>query len=207
MLRLYGGEIFSSFVRIDESVLAKALKIDRKDVIDMLSHLDELKVLMYSPMRDKPQVTYILSRQDADQLPIDTHRLEMRRKLILSKMKKMTEFVGTDFRCRMQFIQEYFDEYTEETCGICDICISRRKADNLMAFGKLRDEVLRVMKQNDFSVEKLEKKIEPKDRELFVDVVRELVDEQDPHVPPDPPRRTSTNGVRVRRSLLRRRSF
>ena len=177
MLRLYGGEMFSSFVRIDESVLAKALKVPRKDVIAMLNHLDELKILIYSPMRDKPQVTYILPRQDADNLPIDTHRLEARRNLILSKMRAMTAFAETSFRCRMQFIQQYFDEHTEETCGICDVCISRRKSENLKAFENLRDEVLRVMKQNTLSIEQLEKEIEPRDRELFVDVVRELVDE------------------------------
>ena len=177
MLRLYGGEMFASFVRIDESVLAKALKIQRKEVIAMLHHLDELKILVYSPMRDKPQVTYILPRQDANNLPIDTHRLETRRNLILSKMKAMTEFAESNFRCRMQFIQQYFDEHTEETCGICDVCISRRKSENLKAFENLRDQVLRVMKQNTLSIEQLEKEIEPRDRELFVDVVRELVDE------------------------------
>ena len=77
----------------------------------------------------------------------------------------------------MQFIQDYFGERTEETCGICDVCISRRKKENLKAFEYLRERVLAVMKRNVLSVEQLEKEIEPGDRELFVDVVRELVDE------------------------------
>lgn len=177
MLRLYGGEMFTSFVKIDESVLGKALKILRQDVIDMLNHLNELKVLIYSPVRDKPQVTYIMARQDADNLPIDTHRLQARRELILAKMRAMTDFVQNTFRCRMQYIQQYFDEYTEELCGICDVCISRRKKDNLKAYDQLREEVLTVMKQNKLSIDELERQIEPQDRELFVDVVRELVDE------------------------------
>jgi len=177
MLRLYGGEMFSSFVRIDEGVLAKALKILRAEVVDMLNHLQELRVLVYSPVRDKPQVTYILPRQDADNLPVDHKRLEMRRSLVMNKMKAMTAFVENSFRCRMQFIQDYFGEHTEETCGICDVCIEKRRKDNVKAYGKLREEVLAVMKGNVLSVEQLEKQIEPGDRELFVDVVRELVDE------------------------------
>ena len=177
MLRLYGGEMFSSFVKIDESVLAKALKITREDIIDMLNHLNELHILIYAPVRDKPQLTYILPRQDAEQLPINVHRIETRRNLVLEKMNAMIEFVTTTFRCRMQFIQEYFNEHTDTSCGICDTCISRRKSDNLMAFEKLRDEILRIMKQNTLSVEELEKETDPKDRELFIDVVRELVDE------------------------------
>jgi len=177
LLRLYGGEMFSSFVRIDESVLAKALKFSGREVMDLLMHLSELRVVIYTPMRDKPQVTYILPRQDAENLPIDRKRLETRRALILDKMKAMISFAETTFRCRMQWIQEYFNEDTEATCGICDVCIGKRKKDNILAFEKLREEVITVMKKNVLSVEQLEKQISPKDRELFVDVVRELVDE------------------------------
>lgn len=177
MLRLYGGEMFSSFVRIDEGVLAKSLGISRQDVVDMLSHLSELHILVYSPVRDRPQVTYVLPRQDADHLPIDRNRLDSRRELILGKMEAMAEFAQKTHRCRMQLIQDYFGEYTEGTCGICDVCIEKRKKDNLRAYGSLRKAIMTVMEKKSLSVEQLEKEIEPEDRELFVDVVRELVDE------------------------------
>jgi ATP-dependent DNA helicase RecQ len=177
LLRLYGGEMFSGFVKIDESVLARALKISQEEVIDQLTHLHELRTVHYSPARDKPQVTYILPRQDADNLPLDRKRMDARRALIFGKMKAMIAFVETAFRCRMQVIQDYFSEHTESTCGICDVCIGKRRKDNLLAFEDLRKEVLRIMDKNVMSVEQLEKQIAPKERELFVDVVRELVDE------------------------------
>ena len=177
LLRLYGGEMFSGFVRIDEAVLAKALKLSLEEIINQLNHLNELRIVFYSSRRDKPQVTYVLARQDSDNLPVDRHRLETRRKLVLDKMRSMISFVETSFRCRMQFIQDYFDEQTEETCGICDVCIEKRKKDNLRDFEKLREEVLTVMKEKVLSVEQLEEQLSPRDRELFVDVVRELVDE------------------------------
>lgn len=177
LLRLYGGEMFSSFVRIDESYLAKALKVSAEEVMAVLKHLDELKVLLYTQIRDKPQVTYVMSRQDAENLPIDKRRLESRRQLTFDKMKAMISFTETNFRCRMQLIQEYFNEQTFVACGICDVCIEKRKKDNHLAFQRLRKDVLMVMKKNLLTVEQLEQQIGPKDRELFVDVVRELVDE------------------------------
>jgi ATP-dependent DNA helicase RecQ len=177
LLRLYGGEIFSGFVKIEESVLARALKVSQPEVADQLSHLHEMRTVIYTPVRDKPQVTYVLSRQDAEHLPVDRKRLEERRALTLGKMKAMSAYVESTFRCRMQLIQDYFDEDTEATCGICDVCIAKRRQDNLHVFEKLREEVLAVMKKNSMSVEQLEKQIAPRDRELFVDVVRELVDE------------------------------
>ncbi len=177
MLRLYGGEIFSSFARIDEGVLAKALNVTHVEVVESLNHLHEMGAFVYSPVRDKPQVTFVLARQDSEYLPVDRRRLEARRTLVLGKMKAMASFVASTFRCRMQWIQEYFGEETEAICGICDVCIEKRKQDNIRSFDSLRDQVLTVMKTNVVSVEELEKKIEPANRELFVDVVRELVDE------------------------------
>ncbi|MGC1244068.1 MAG: ATP-dependent DNA helicase RecQ [Chryseosolibacter sp.] len=177
LLRLHGGEIFSSFVRIDEALLAKALKIQLQEMVDQLLFLNELSVLVYTQKRDRPQVTYVVARQDAENLPIDRRRMELRRNLILDKLKAMTAFVETTFRCRMQLIQEYFDEHTEETCGICDVCIEKRKKDNTLAYREIREEVVTVMKNNTFTIDQLEKQIAPKDRELFVDVVREMVDE------------------------------
>lgn len=177
LLRLYGGELFSGFVKIDESVLAKALKVPVQQVVDQLDHLHELHMFHYAPARDKPQVTYLSPRQDADALPIDRERLEARRRLVLDKMKAMIAFVETTFRCRMQQLQGYFDEHTEAACGICDVCIQKRKKDNLLVFRTMREQVLRIMQGRVMTVEHLEKEIAPGDRELFVDVVRELVDE------------------------------
>lgn len=177
MLRLYGGEMFSGFARIDESLLAKALNVGQKEISDMLLHLDELGVLVYTPVRDKPQVTYVVSRQDADNLPVDKPRLEARRALVIGKMNAMTAFVETSIRCRMQFIQEYFGEETEDSCGICDVCISRRRKDNLKALELLRERIVSMMQDHVLTVEQLEKEIDPDNRELFVDAVRELVDE------------------------------
>lgn len=177
LLRLYGGELLSGFAKIAEPYLGRGLKISTEEVIKILNHLHELQVVVYQPAKDKPQVTFILPRQDADRLPLNFKRLEARKKLILGKMKAMISFVTTLHRCRMQMIQDYFNEVTYKTCGICDVCIEQRKKENLHAFENLRDEVLNVLKKKALTVEQVEEIIAPRDHELFVDVVREMVDE------------------------------
>lgn len=177
LLRLYGGELFSEFVKISEDYLAKALKLSHKGVVAMLLHLHELKTITYLPLKNKPQLTFVLPRQDANKLPIDKRRLAARKKLILDKVKSVVGFVESTYRCRMQLVQDYFNEETFETCKICDICIEKRKKDNANAFDLLRMEILTIMKTKSISLDELEEQLMPKDRELFVDVVRELVDE------------------------------
>lgn len=177
LLRLYGGELFSNYMKISESYIAKGLKLSVHEVVKMLRHLDELKAISYLPVKDKPQVTFVLPRQDAGKLPVDRKRLEERKRLILGKAEAVIGFVENDYRCRMQFVQEYFNEETEIECGICDICIEKRKKSNLKHYDLLKLEVLNVLKLKAYSVEELEQHIAPSDRELFIDVVRDLVDE------------------------------
>jgi ATP-dependent DNA helicase RecQ len=52
-----------------------------------------------------------------------------------------------------------------------------RKNENLHEVNDLRDEVLNVLKGKTLTVEQLEELIAPRDQELFIDVVREMVDE------------------------------
>ncbi len=177
LLRLYGGELFSDFVTISESYLAKGLKISTNEMITILKHLHGLQVIIYQPVKEKPQLTFVLPRQDVERLPLNTVRMAERKKLITEKMNAMISFVTTDHRCRMQTIQGYFDEVTFDTCGICDVCIEKRKKENLRAFEDLRDEVFNILKQGPQTIEQVEERLSPRDHELFVDVIRELVDD------------------------------
>jgi ATP-dependent DNA helicase RecQ len=177
LLRLYGGELFSNYMKISEPILAKGLKISSREVIATLKHLHDLNAISYMPVKDKPQVTFIMPRQDASRLPVDRQRIESRKKLIVGKAEAVVAFMENTFRCRMQLVQEYFNEVTESECGICDICIEKRKKSNLKDYDELKEEVVNVLKLKSYSVEDLQNHIAPTDKELFVDVVRDLVDE------------------------------
>jgi ATP-dependent DNA helicase RecQ len=177
LLRLYGGELFSGFVRISEPYVSKALKIKPAEVNALLKHLHELKIVLYSPAKDEPQLTFILERQDAENLPLDIQRINDRKKLIMDKLKLMVEYVTLLHRCRMQMIQDYFNEVSLVDCNICDVCIKKRKSENVGIYRALRDEILHALTLKPMPVEELEQNISPRDGEIFIDVVREMVDE------------------------------
>jgi ATP-dependent DNA helicase RecQ len=177
LLRLYGGELFTDFVKISESYLGKALKVTTDEMVNTLKHLHTLQVVIYQPVKEKPQLTFVLPRQDADRLPLNTARMAARKRLIEEKMEAIIKFVTAGHRCRMQMIQDYFNEETFDTCGICDTCIEKRKKENTHAFEELKSEIFSVLKLGAQTIESVEERIAPRDHELFVDVIRELVDE------------------------------
>lgn len=176
LLRLFGGELFSDFVPISEMQLAKALKIEVSEVIDLLKRLQHQQVIGYEQASDSPQVTFVLPRQDADHLPIDRRHLEARRDLHISKMEKMIAYVEQSHQCRMRVIQEYFDEMTYTDCGICDVCIAKKKNENSTVLKDYHDQILFLLSQKPMNIDELEIAVAPRDKDLFLEAVREMVD-------------------------------
>lgn len=177
LLRLYGGQLYSGYVKISEDYLARAMKTTATEITAMLTHLHALHAVVYQPRKDSPQVTFVLARQDADQLPLNIQRLKARKELAEVKMKAMAAYTTATHRCRMNLIQDYFGEETWQLCGKCDVCIAKKKKENEAEALMLRQEISRLLKDKLMSSEELEKIINPKDVELFVEVIREMVDE------------------------------
>ena len=176
LLRLYGAELFSDFVPVSESYIAQSLKIKEGVARVDLKQLHELQLLVYQPASDQPQITFILPRQDVDYLPVDRERMERLRDLNLAKMEAMVSYVSQSHRCRMQLIQEYFDEITYEVCGTCDVCLEKKKKENRVIFSDYHQQIMYLLKQKNMTVEELELAVSPADHGVFVEVVREMVD-------------------------------
>jgi ATP-dependent DNA helicase RecQ len=177
VLRLYGGAVMNEYVKIAEGYIAKAMKSNEEDVVRKFRHLDELRIASYQPIKDKPQVTFVIPRQDADKLPLNIARIKARNALIESKMRAMIAFVTNTHRCRMQIVQDYFGEDTFQTCGICDVCVDRKKKENKTEMESIRSEVLKFLTSQKLPIEQLEEMVNPDDTEVFVDIIRDLVDE------------------------------
>ncbi|HET9054448.1 MAG TPA: ATP-dependent DNA helicase RecQ, partial [Cyclobacteriaceae bacterium] len=152
LLRLYGGQLFNDFTKISEAYLAKGLKMKTGELVSALGHLHDLKIIVYKPAKEKPQITFVLPRQDAEKLPLDIKRLEERKALIESKMKAMCNFVTATHRCRMQLIQEYFGEETFQTCGKCDVCIVQQKKESSTQTKSLREDILTLVKSKLYTI-------------------------------------------------------
>ena len=65
ILRMYGGEVFTEYVRISESELAQVYFAPEPEVIRKLRFLMERDILIYEPRKDKPQLSFLTPRYDA----------------------------------------------------------------------------------------------------------------------------------------------
>ena len=127
LLRLYGGELFVNYLAIKEKEIASLLKTDGKQVRRWLRFLHDQKVVDYQESSDSQRITFLTPRQDAENLPIDNGQIEWRRKLAIEKAQTVVDYV-TSNECRTNTFQLYFDEKPENTCGICDNDLEKKKS-------------------------------------------------------------------------------
>ncbi len=127
LLRSYGGELFTNFVKISESSLAKNLNQPEPQVKQALQFLNQAGIIIYEPQNDSPQVIFTTVRYDAAAMPINQKKLQSSRKLALEKAESLIKYVQTENRCRTRMLLAYFGELYDDECRICDYCLAQKK--------------------------------------------------------------------------------
>ena len=175
LLRYYGGELFVNFVKINEAAIATQMLKSESDIITMLTYLDKSGFLSYIPKKDKPQLTFILPRMDADRLPINTKKYEERKQNEMAKIKAMIKWAENKTVCRTLLIQRYFGENTNEECGVCDVC-SKKESINKQKITDL------LLKESPILAQDFINKFPENQRNTVKTILRELIDEGKLHL-------------------------
>lgn len=127
MLRMYGGELFTEYVRISETELAQIHFANVPEVLRKLKFLAERDIIDYEPRKDKPQLTFLTPRYDASLLPLNVFEIRRKKDRDLQKAQAVIRYASNSSMCRTLLLLEYFHEFDAEPCGVCDTCIRNRK--------------------------------------------------------------------------------
>ncbi|MFC5269756.1 RecQ family ATP-dependent DNA helicase [Adhaeribacter terreus] len=177
LIRMYGGELFTNFVKISEHSLALNLKATQPQIVKMLEFLDKSGVIVYEPQHDKPQVLFTTPRYDATTLPLNQKKLRSFRGLALEKADSVVRYVQTENRCRTQLLLEYFGEISDESCRICDFCLKQKKRKKQQEeFAQLEKQLLEIIANEPLLPKMLAEKFPAKQRETLTDLLRKMLD-------------------------------
>ena len=122
ILRVYGGNIFSNFISINEEKISKQLNISVIDLQVKLKYLHQIGVVTYEQPKEKPQIIFQTPRIDANKLVINEKLYLERKQRTLAKLQKVKELYEDTNICKQKLICQYFDEMLDVNCGICDNC-------------------------------------------------------------------------------------
>ncbi|AFK03450.1 ATP-dependent DNA helicase, RecQ family [Emticicia oligotrophica DSM 17448] len=148
LLRIYGGDLFASYVSISEATIGKYFFGSAAEIEKMLDYLHQVGIITYQKQKTIPQLTFLTARQDAKHLAINVTEIQRRKQRDLEKVAAVVRFVEDRRRCRQQMLQEYFNEFTNYTCGICDNCLKQKKQEwpvPIEVYAKYRQKILDII--------------------------------------------------------------
>lgn len=142
LFRLYCG-LFSDYVYIDESLVAKTAGTDQQHVYIILRNLSKRRIVDFIPQRKTPYITYLTDRVDGSDVVIPREAYETRKKQYEKRIGAMLEYATNDEVCRPRQLLHYFGESTIHDCGQCDVCLSYRNRNKNLA--PYRQEILNLL--------------------------------------------------------------
>ncbi|HNP19351.1 MAG TPA: ATP-dependent DNA helicase RecQ [Fulvivirga sp.] len=176
LLRTYGGELMTDFLKISETQLAKILETSEKVITDSLDKLHELEVITYDKKKDKPQIVFVEKRHAIDEMPFDNKKLNQRQQVAKDKMEAIVKYVKNDHVCRTAQLLTYFGEIDFDKCGVCDVCVEQKKVGQEEHLKHYRQLLSNLLVENPMPVEELIDQINPKDKEELLQLIRVMVD-------------------------------
>jgi ATP-dependent DNA helicase RecQ len=176
LLRMYGGEIFQRFIKVNEEDLAKLTRHSADHIRQQLAHLHSTGLLEYIPRATMPQLTFLTPRLSTDDLPIQSEALTTQMARNRSKFEKVKQYLTSNGQCRTQWLCKYFGETLEAACGICDWCF-RQKSEKPSELN-LKAEIMKLVEQGPLQLNQLKRAFPELQERFLMETIRVLADQE-----------------------------
>lgn len=173
LMRRYAG-IFVQYIYVNEQALADELGTTRRMVYETLIALARAKIVGYIPGNDRPYIVYHQPRLPAGYVSIGKEAYEDRKRAYGEKVQEMVRYIEEPGLCRQLSLMRYFGQKETEPCGICDVCLQKKKARSDKK--ELRSAVLELLSRQDMELKALVHSLEGGEEEI-IGQIRRLLDE------------------------------
>ena len=154
LLRTYEG-VFDFPARISEQQLARLLKLEETEVVNLLRKIQSFRVIEYVPQSDEPQLILLKNRVAAEDLTFNLNAYHKRQKQFRKRVEEFIDYAKTT-NCRSQYINQYFGDNVTQPCNICDNCISlKKKSLTDKEFEQLLSVVIEKLNHKPFTIHDL----------------------------------------------------
>ena len=154
ILRTYSG-IFDVETTINPHLVAKKANCTEKQVEVVIDKLAESHCIILHAKNNDSSITFNEVREDDLTINRVAKFLEHQNKLKEEQFESVVYYISNEVRCKNKILLTYFDEITNEDCGICSYCISNKKA-NPIATTQL---IIELLKKAAFSSREIENKL------------------------------------------------
>jgi ATP-dependent DNA helicase RecQ len=127
VLRSYGG-LFEDFITINEYNISKKLNLPYRVVVEKIKTLEKDGLVKYSPASNSATIQFLVPREDnrtINGIAKDIKNLQENKDF---KATSLINFIENSKTCRSKQLLAYFEETEEKDCGICDVCLTKKRS-------------------------------------------------------------------------------
>ncbi len=152
LLRMYSG-LFSDLQHIDEGEIAAWCQMKFEEVVDVLKELSRQRVIYYLSSSTSPIIRLYTERAKLDEIFISPDSYTHRRQMCEDRVSKMLEYIANQDNCRSALLGGYFGETDSPPCGVCDVCLSKRRKS--VDVSDIKQHIITIIEQKSCDVQQL----------------------------------------------------
>ena len=126
------------------TLIAKKAETTENNVSSLLLQLKEKGIIDYHAKSNDTKIIFNVIREDERTINSISKNLEIQNKLKKEQLNSVIEYVNDESNCKSKLILNYFDEQSNENCGICSYCISVNNKE--IGTEDLRNQILTLLK-------------------------------------------------------------
>lgn len=175
LLRLYEG-LFSGYLSIDEEYIARVTRNSRAAVVSMLIKLSRMGVIGYIPGARSPLLIFLEERLEEKGLYISENEYNKRKDSFVKRTEAVIEYVNEETICRSRYLTSYFGQSEGSDCGVCDICIGKRRLrEGKYYLQEIERRLIEILMESSRTIEEISSMIEDESG-CYLDILREMAD-------------------------------
>lgn len=128
ILRTYSG-IFDIETTINPNLVAKKSNTTEAAVEKVIDQLAESQCIILHAKNNDSSITFNEVREDDLTINRVAKFLAHQNQLKQDQFQSVIDYISNEDSCKNKLLLAYFEEITEEDCGICSYCFSKKKSN------------------------------------------------------------------------------
>lgn len=155
ILRTYSG-IFDMETIINPHLVAKKSNSTESAVIKVVEQLSESQCIILHAKNNDSSITFNEVREDDLTINRVAKFLEHQNQLKQDQFQSVVDYILNEDSCKNKLLLAYFDEITNEDCGICSYCFSKKKQHPVAT----TDLILQLLQKRNLSSREIENSLQ-----------------------------------------------
>jgi len=157
ILRNYTG-IYEIETAINTSLIARKSNTSEENVVEVLKRMHQKEVCVLHSQSNDSQLTFNEVREDELTINRVAKFLQQQNEIKTKQFEAVIHYVSDKNQCKSRLILEYFGETETKDCGICSVCITKKKTEKSPI--EIAQSILALLKNSALTSREIENSLE-----------------------------------------------